>query len=316
MSTSDESDRETGAEELDLELPPEWRASPGDFEGGRAAVLVPPERHELIRQVLRHAADIRFVADLAELLAADADLIVVGHQFLAEVSAERRSAVLRQWRERLDPIRVVIDAPYGSRVALQVGDSVDLAAEPEIDWFELEARIWALLRRVRLERDRSPLTGLPGNRWLVRYVEEMLRDDREIGVLLLDIDDFKRYNDRCGHLRGDAAILALALAASQAAALHGSFAAHVGGDDFCVVCTPEVLDDVAGACLSTFEIQTCALADRELTITLAGTVVSPAHAGGLEQVFERLAHLETQGKLRPGSNYVRRDECGGDGAGT
>jgi len=266
---------------------------PGLLEGITAAVLVRPENLELVREALAFAERMEIAADVEGLLTADAELIVVEHAFLADAELGDDPS---------GPVRVVIEAPYEARVALLSGGGADVAVEPGIDWLELQARVAALLRRARAERDRSPLTGLPGNRRLVRRLREALGEGREVGLLLLDIDDFKGYNDRCGHLRGDAAIELLGRVAAQAAgAVEGAFAAHIGGDDFCIVCAPPALDAVAESCREQFD---CEAAD-ELTITLAATQVAPDESAALEGVFERLAKLKSEGKLRPGSSYVR-----------
>ncbi len=268
---------------------------PDLIKGITAAVLARPEHRELVREALGFAARMEIAADIEGLLTADAELIVVEHALLADMElADDPSG----------PIRVVIEAPYEARVALMSRGGADLAVEPGIDGPELRARIEALRRRALLERDRSPLTGLPGNRRLVRHLREALGGGREVGLLLLDIDDFKGYNDRCGHLRGDAAIELLGHVAVRAAdAVERAFVAHIGGDDFCIVCAPMALDTVAEACREQFDRE----AADELTITLAGMVVAPGEADALEEVFERLARLKSDGKLRPGSSYVRGD---------
>jgi len=266
---------------------------PDLLEGIAAAVLVPPEHRELVTEALSFAERIDTAADVEGLLAADAELIVVEHALLADAELGGDPSA---------PIRVVIQAPHEARVALQMTGKADLAVEPGIDGPELRARIEALLRRARLERDRSPLTALPGNRWLVRHLREALGEGREVGLLLLDIDDFKEYNDRCGHLRGDAAIAMLGRVAVQAAdSVEGAFVAHIGGDDFCIMCAPPALDALADACRQQFDGD----APAGLTITLAATVIAHDDADALEEVFERVARLKSDGKLRPGSSYVR-----------
>lgn len=307
MSTRDESTGEERPRAGWRGLPADGRSQPGVWEAITAAVLVPPERVELVRAALSFVDRLQFVADLDELLEADADLMVVHFAVLAALSDERLREVVRRCRLRPKPVRVVIDAPTQARTALQIGACVDLAAEPGIEPPELLARLWALLRRARLERDRNPLTGLPGNRWLRRQITETLHEGGEIGLLLLDIDDFKQYNDAYGHRRGDAAIELLAqVVAGAADAEAGVFAAHIGGDDFCIVCPPEALDDLAAACLATFAEQSRSVEDgAALTITVAGTIVRPAEVDSLEEAFARLARLKTEGKARPGSSYAR-----------
>src|SRR5437867_3903224 len=79
------------------------------------------------------------------------------------------------------------------------------------DPIELLARVKGTLRRAREMRALSPLTGLPGN---IRIQEEIRRlvaeEPQSIGMLYLDLDHFKAYNDHYGFVRGDRAIQAMA----------------------------------------------------------------------------------------------------------
>ncbi|MDX1661631.1 MAG: sensor domain-containing diguanylate cyclase [Gemmatimonadota bacterium] len=74
------------------------------------------------------------------------------------------------------------------------------------------------LNRARSELDRlsitDPLTGAYNRRYLERMLpnekERAERYDHPIGLLLFDLDDFKRINDEYGHLRGDEVLTAFA----------------------------------------------------------------------------------------------------------
>lgn len=307
MSTRGESPGDCELNSKGRDLAADEGARSGDFEGPAAAALVRPERLELVRAAFRFVERLAVVGSWDELLTAEVDLIVVSIEALRELSIEERRGLLRRWRDTPDPMRVVIDVPLESRVALQIGAHVDLAAPPEIEPSELLARTWALVRRARLERDRNPLTGLPGNRWLRRQIQETLVENRAVGLLLLDIDDFKRYNDTYGHLRGDRAIQVVAEVLSATAdPAAGVFVAHIGGDDFCLVGPPQALDELAAACLEGFAAEVANLGEgAELSITAAGTIVAPAEIDALEAVFARLARLKAEGKDRPGNHYVR-----------
>jgi diguanylate cyclase (GGDEF)-like protein/PAS domain S-box-containing protein len=69
----------------------------------------------------------------------------------------------------------------------------------------------ALLKSEALLREQSVrdhLTGLFNRRYMEETLErELLRASRKqlsLGIIMLDVDDFKRFNDTCGHAAGDA----------------------------------------------------------------------------------------------------------------
>jgi diguanylate cyclase (GGDEF)-like protein len=84
----------------------------------------------------------------------------------------------------------------------------------------------------------DPLTGLQNRRYLEeRLAEEVNRTKRyeqPLSFLMIDIDDFKHYNDRNGHQAGDLAlqITAQGLKSSLRAA---DVASRYGGEEFCVL---------------------------------------------------------------------------------
>ena len=84
---------------------------------------------------------------------------------------------------------------------------------------------------------RDPLTGLFNRRHLFSRLEHELaraRRGHPFGVVMLDLDGFKRVNDLQGHLRGDLLLkeIASALGASTRVI---DVAARYGGDEFMVV---------------------------------------------------------------------------------
>ena len=86
----------------------------------------------------------------------------------------------------------------------------------------------AILRSREILRERSVrdhLTGLFNRRYMEETLErELLRAARKqlpVGVMMLDVDDFKHFNDTCGHAAGDAILHELGKL----------FLRHVRGDD-------------------------------------------------------------------------------------
>jgi diguanylate cyclase (GGDEF)-like protein len=84
----------------------------------------------------------------------------------------------------------------------------------------------------------DPLTGLPNRRYLEeRLAEEVSRSkryDHPLSFLMVDIDDFKIYNDLNGHQAGD---LALQMAAHglKSTLRSADVASRYGGEEFCVL---------------------------------------------------------------------------------
>lgn len=105
---------------------------------------------------------------------------------------------------------------------------------------------WRLVERQTLH---DPLTDLP-NRLLFsdRAARALLRATRSstsLGLLFIDLDDFKSVNDRLGHAAGDA-LLKLVASRLKSTVRASDTAARLGGDEFAVLLeeaggVPEVL---------------------------------------------------------------------------
>lgn len=84
----------------------------------------------------------------------------------------------------------------------------------------------------------DPLTGLYNRRFLEKRMEEELsrcaRHGGAFTLLLVDLDNFKTYNDLCGHLAGDTALRKVAKVL-QASARQMDTATRYGGEEFCLI---------------------------------------------------------------------------------
>jgi diguanylate cyclase (GGDEF)-like protein len=96
---------------------------------------------------------------------------------------------------------------------------------------------------------RDALTGLANHGHLFATleleVERALRYERELSVAMIDIDNFKHFNDRFGHRSGDDALVRVANAISEISRVH-DIVARYGGEEFTVV-LPETSKDGAVA---------------------------------------------------------------------
>ena len=103
---------------------------------------------------------------------------------------------------------------------------------------ELELRLRRIQRSAVTNRrlaltDR--LTGLPNRRHLELHLDRVLVHGglRPLSLVLFDVDDFKRFNDRHGYPEGDRVLAAVATVFSRTS--ENAFAARLGGDEFVVI---------------------------------------------------------------------------------
>ena len=149
------------------------------------------------------------------------------------------------------------------------------------------------------------LTGLKNHRAFQERLEqewtEASRYQIPFSVLLLDVDQFKHYNDTFGHLAGDN-VLRQVGQILQDCARDTDFVARYGGEEF-VVILPHT--DVAGACVLA-ERYHGAIADahwphRAVTISIgasARTPLTPSQAVLLDQADQALYESKEQGRNR------------------
>jgi diguanylate cyclase (GGDEF)-like protein len=121
---------------------------------------------------------------------------------------------------------------------------------------ELIARIRMLIRRSTTNLDANPLTRLPGNVSINKELEEKIKNNEQLAVLYIDIDNFKALNDHYGFEKGDEAIKHTARILIDTIQKKGSandFVGHIGGDDFVIITTPEKAEEIAKKIISDFD---------------------------------------------------------------
>ncbi len=83
------------------------------------------------------------------------------------------------------------------------------------------------------------LTGIANRRMfdmsLAREWRRCLRLSKPLSIVMLDVDYFKKYNDRYGHQEGDDCLVAVANEVSRAAPRPGDLVARYGGEEFVMI---------------------------------------------------------------------------------
>ena len=153
------------------------------------------------------------------------------------------------------------------------------------------------------------LTSLPGREEALgrlRAAElagELAGDEAVIAVLYVDVDHFKRVNDRVGHGGGDAVLLAVA-DRLRAAVRPGDVVSRFGGDEFVVV-AGGVADEAAAAVIAerirSGVSEPVRVDGRRLSVTVSvGVAVGPGSLGRvlLEHADSALYRAKESGRNR------------------
>ena len=102
--------------------------------------------------------------------------------------------------------------------------------------------VWGLLRSSYAMAYRDELTGLLSRRALNERLNTL---GRRYSIAMLDVDHFKRFNDKHGHDVGDEVLKLVASRVSQVG--NGGIAYRYGGEEFCIVFPRKSSEDCAAA---------------------------------------------------------------------
>jgi diguanylate cyclase (GGDEF)-like protein len=201
----------------------------------------------------------------------------------------------------------------------------DELGDLSIAFDEMAKRLQAL---EKMDLDASPLTRLPGGVAIEKVLTKKLASGELLAFCLVDIDNFKAYNDRYGHARGNDLIKSTALIIKQSVAIHGAdedFVGHIGGDDFVIITDPERSSEICNAIIEVFDKNIHEFYDIEdirrghiisksrsgenitssiSTLSIAIVTNSKRKLHNHIHVGEIAAELKEYAKLIPGSLYV------------
>jgi PleD family two-component response regulator len=139
-----------------------------------------------------------------------------------------------------------------------------------------------LYRRVQDQAITDGLTGLYNHRHFYERLEREVARARRYGtpvsMLMIDMDDFKAFNDRHGHLAGDVVLREFAQMLSSELRQRLDVAARYGGEEFAVILPNTPM--LSGTTQRPKPERTDGDAD--------GDPPPPGHLDGAEQVAERI----------------------------
>jgi diguanylate cyclase (GGDEF)-like protein/putative nucleotidyltransferase with HDIG domain len=179
------------------------------------------------------------------------------------------------------------------------------------------AQEFAAEQRARAEAEQrsrvDALTGLFNRRHTMETIEHELArasSGHGVGVLMFDVDHFKRVNDRHGHSGGDAVLVEVAERLRQGVR-EWDVVARIGGEEFCVV-APGLDSEDAVAALG--ERLRKAVADRPVSladgvtipITISVGAAMVANGSGSAEHAIDFADRALYAAKRHGRNRLRR----------
>jgi diguanylate cyclase (GGDEF)-like protein/PAS domain S-box-containing protein len=189
----------------------------------------------------------------------------------------------------------------------QAEDNLQLANEKlRLQLSEIEA-LQIILRKQALH---DPLTGLYNRRYMEDGLRKELaraaREDYEISIALLDMDNLKVFNDNFGHAIGDKALVLLSEKLRELTRTDDIICRY-GGDEFLIVLHKTNLEygfKRVEQWRKTMEENRIPHQDKELHITFtAGVATYPVHGKTLEEII-KAADDALYAAKRKGRNIV------------
>jgi len=201
----------------------------------------------------------------------------------------------------------------------------DELADLAISFKEMSARLKEL-EAVHL--DAQPLTKLPGNLAIEKELLTRLNEQENFSFCLIDLDNFKAFNDRYSFSRGSDLIKWLGEELREILKKAGSeedFLGHIGGDDFVLICAPERTEALCNMIIDTFDKGVVKFYDPEdlergyiisldredkpaifpiLTVSIAAVNTDRTVVREPREVAEKVAELKQYAKTFPRSIFV------------
>ncbi len=169
----------------------------------------------------------------------DAERLAQVFRSMLDGSVDRQSVIAR--RRHRDGRWIWVEAQYrtlkDSRTGAPTGiiASVrDISARKAV-----EDQLAEAYRRLEALAREDGLTGLANRRTfddaLSREYKRAQRDNKNLGLIMIDVDAFKAFNDRYGHPAGDECLRRISKTLANMVFRPGDLAARYGGEEFAVL---------------------------------------------------------------------------------
>ncbi len=171
------------------------------------------------------------VSSRFELSDSEIDAFIIG----LENGVSETASMLNIEVRHAEPFDKIIEQARMQMVSVSLGTAIDLQQSKEREE-ALELEKEELSKKANTDK----LTGINNRAFFDDKLREVIKEhiadkcDKGLGLLVLDIDHFKNFNDTHGHLAGDAVLVAVAQAVDDG--VRGAdVAARYGGEEFVVI---------------------------------------------------------------------------------
>jgi diguanylate cyclase len=243
--------------------------------------------------VHQHGERQKFAADSG---AADPDRIfgiadqlqVISHRVAADVSAHSEKVV--HISDRLG-----MPAPDSEQVISTIHEFINANQAMQGQLADAQKQIAQqsrMIEQASLQARTDALTGLANRRALNEFLANSIEVVGEVpitGLLLMDIDHFKSFNDNFGHATGDAVLASFARSMATCCG-QSSFAARYGGEEFSVVLSANSVDELVQKATEVryfVSEQVISYEDLQLKITASGGLCILLPGDSCSAVYER-----------------------------
>jgi diguanylate cyclase (GGDEF)-like protein len=180
----------------------------------------------------------------------------------------------------------------------------------------------------QISLDASPLTRLPGNIAIERFINRLLKEQRSFAMCYLDLDNFKSYGDHYGYIKASELLKESGQVIYEAVKGIGkpdTFVGHIGGDDFVVIVDESDADAACQDIIRGIDAMIPKYYSEEdrkagyidgvdrygverrfplISISIAALVCRPGDYGSAAEIATTAAKVKDQVKSSSGSNYI------------
>ena len=206
---------------------------------------------------------------------------------------------------KLNRNMLLLSKPFEEEMLHQMAHTLCMVWEREHQLSRTNKRLQAHSKIMEHQATHDSLTRVYNRHYLDTVLEiEFNRAQREwlpIGLLMIDIDWFKRYNDHYGHLLGDQTLTRVAQSIAQEVKRPADFVARYGGEEFSVVLPNtdpagvEVIAERLRDAVESLKIEFPEAEDTDwITVSIGGISYLPGKSEGVESFADLMESADRQ----------------------